>query len=94
MAYGYVAGDSLIVYVRPDELRGEDAPWVHDAFQALCDGRATLSPVLERWAFPLDLRIGIERLLGLSQHPLNLLTADECEARAGRGGISEHAQET
>ena len=94
MAYGYVAGDSLIVYVRPDELRAPDAPWVHDAFQALCDGRATLNQRLERWAFPLDLRIGVERLLGLSHHPLDLLTAEECEARSGTAGLSEHAQQT
>lgn len=60
-----------------------DAHWLCDAFEALRDGMAHLSPALKRWAFPLDLRIGVERLLGVAHHPLRLLTLEECERRQG-----------
>jgi hypothetical protein len=84
-----MAGDTLIVYARPDELRPQGATWIYEAFQTMCDGRASLTLTLERWTFPRGLRIGIERLLAAAQHPLSLLSAEECTERAGQLGISE-----
>lgn len=69
-------------------LNRTDAPWLGDAFEALRDGMAHLSPALKRWAMPLDLRIGVERLLGVAHHPLRLLTLEESERRAAPGDLS------
>jgi hypothetical protein len=90
VAYGYVMGEALVVYAEPAELEVPAAPWVRAAFEAMADGKADLSPQLERWAFPLGLRIGIERLLSHAGRALTLLTAEECEERAGAAGLNEH----
>jgi hypothetical protein len=85
MAFGYIDGDSLVLFTFRRDLgsgKGKRGSWwALIAFDAMADIREELQYPLTKWIFPLETKLAVERILNRRHANLELMSEEECARR-------------